>query len=298
MYHFRVGSFGATSGESVSSGQSRRSSTPDDYITSTSVRSLPRNFRTTQHSKDLSLQRSFTEPFYRGENPEFHRSASGCLIERSRILGKGNKVNEALASELSSLYELSDFKNTALNKNGNFKIKATEYKGSPSVLTITPKEAAKIFEKRAQEYQSKNKGVDPLLSEQEKRKMEKLDDLKLRQVAYSSKPKESGGRSLTSNVHSRAPFSVKEQNFSSRSKSLSLPIDEENLDDRSRFRYHVCDHQDLVQQSFEVTSKSGKLCMNPSPQTLVNQAGDNTYVSHNGEDKLSNDTPFNLPALC
>ena len=295
MYHFRVASFGATSGESASSVQSRGSSTPYHNNTSASIRSLAWNDRTSQHAKDLSLQRSSTMPLNHGENREFHRSASGGLIVLRRTLEERKKINEARASELSSLYELSDIKNTELNKKGIFKIKATEYKGTPSVLTITPKEAAKMFEKRAQEYQDKHKGAGPLLTAQEMRGKVKLEDMKTCQAAYSSKHKESEGCALNFNEHIRAPFSVKEQNVASPPISQSLPVGEENLYDQSRFRDHVCDHQNLVEQSIEVIPKIGGFNMNLSPQI---QANHDTQFSQKRGDKISNDKLFYLPALC
>ena len=161
--------------QAVSYTQIGGSSSTHHVTASPSIRSQAWNYGKPRYRNHVSVHHRMSMPLVDDEddkaNTDVHRTFSGGLIMRRRTLEEQKRLSQNRSFELSVRFELSDVKDTDLNKNGKFKVNATNYTGAPSLQTISPKEAIKVFENRKRESDAKKQVEDPLLSAHEKKKL-------------------------------------------------------------------------------------------------------------------------------
>jgi len=119
------------------------------------------------------------------------RTGSGGLVMVDCQLPKARHTHE----DLKVIFELSDDRNFSLNRQGNFKEKATSYTCSPTLSLMDPKQAAAAFEKKELDYKVRhqNDGPDPLLTKHEQKERDRRTKMEERKAAL--KVKQSTGRS-------------------------------------------------------------------------------------------------------
>jgi hypothetical protein len=141
-------------------------------------------------SQQMGMFRSRTADYDDGDMLEIQRTGSGGLlfgdmlgIRRTAESGAGlllknknfeerQKVSQARATELSDLYELSEQKDTELNRNAIIKHKVT---CAPSMggHLMTAKHAAINYYKIEKDHATRTRGKDPLLTAHEIKERER-----------------------------------------------------------------------------------------------------------------------------
>jgi hypothetical protein len=119
---------------------------------------------------------------------DIKRTGSGGLIMRKKSFEEQEQLSQARAAVLSDLYELSEGKDTDLNKKGIFKHQIT---GKPSVKgsQTTPQLAAAKFAKQESNRKWRTGGRDPLLTVHEIKEKTEREDLERRKAAVKQKNK-------------------------------------------------------------------------------------------------------------
>ena len=140
-----------------------------------------------EESQQLSITRAMTAE--NGDDMlDIKRTGSGGLIMRKKTFDEQEQLSRARAAVLSDLYELSEGKDTNLNKNGIFKQKVT---GNPSVKgsLMTPQLAAAKFAKQEVDRKARTGGKDPLLTAHEVQEKTRHEELQRRKLAVKEKNK-------------------------------------------------------------------------------------------------------------
>jgi hypothetical protein len=190
MFHFKPNVYGAHPREHVV-GSSRE--TPGRPLQASKVWIAPtpetpsRARGGVQDSNDARLLRVSTMPESRDEDREVLESSSGGLILRRRTFDEQKKHSQAKANDLIARYELSDVKNTALNKKGTIKSTSTA-----SLRTISYQEAMSLIAKEHDEIVSRTGNNNPLLTKRQEEEKNKAED-KIRRMADWKKTNERDG---------------------------------------------------------------------------------------------------------
>jgi hypothetical protein len=196
MYHFKPNAYGgqpdipSRSAKQVLGSSARN---PHPTIQSSQVWIAPtppialRGRRAVHDSNDVRLLRTSTMPEARDEDRELPRSSSGGSILRRRTFDEQKKMSEARANELITRFELSDVKNTALNKKGTFNSTNTV-----SLRTISTQEAMRLIAKEQEEIINRTGNENPLLTKRQVEEKNKVED-KIRRMAEWKKNRESEG---------------------------------------------------------------------------------------------------------
>jgi hypothetical protein len=132
------------------------------------------------------------------------RTSSGGLIMRRKTFEEQEQLSRARAAELSALYELSEAKETKLNKRGIFKHHIT---GTPSVKgsLMTPRQASSRFARQESNRKTRTGGRDPLLTAHEIKEKSDKEELERRKAAVKQKNKVR--RSVISSSFDRGGYS-------------------------------------------------------------------------------------------
>jgi hypothetical protein len=119
---------------------------------------------------------------------DIKRTGSGGLIMRKKTFEEQEQLSRARAAVLSDLYELSEGKETKLNKKGIFKHRVA---GNPSVKgsLMSPQLAAAKFAKQEVDRKTRTGGKDPLLTAHEIKEKTENEELERRKAAVKQKNK-------------------------------------------------------------------------------------------------------------
>jgi hypothetical protein len=114
--------------------------------------------------------------------------SGGLVIIRKKTFEEQEQLSRARATVLSDLYELSEGKETELNKKAIFKHQAT---GNPSVKgsLMTPRLAAVKFAKQEVDRKTRTGGKDSLLTAHEIKEQTENEELERRKAAVKQKNK-------------------------------------------------------------------------------------------------------------
>jgi hypothetical protein len=140
-----------------------------------------------KESQHLNITRSMTAD-HGDDALDIKRTGSGGLIMRKRTFDEQEQLSRARAAVLSDLYELSEGKETKLNKKGIFKRKVT---GKPSLTgsLMTPQLAATKFAKQEADRKTRTGGKDPLLTAREIKEKTENEGLERRKLEVKEKNK-------------------------------------------------------------------------------------------------------------
>jgi hypothetical protein len=197
-------------------------------------------------SQQMGMLRSRTEDYDDSDMMDIRRTGSGGLLFGDmlgiRRTGSGaglllknksseqrQKVSQARAAELSDLYELSEQKDTELNRNAIIKHKVT---CAPSMggHLMTAKHAANNYYKIEKDHATRTKGKDPLLMAHEIKERERQATMARRKADIKKR-----NRGPTTPIAATSSFEDAPNRVGSSPKGVSSYDDDDLLPDTVGF---------------------------------------------------------------
>jgi hypothetical protein len=137
--------------------------------------------------------RAKTSDWNNGDMFAIRRTGSGGLLMKNRSFEKQKNVSRARAAQLSALYEMSESKDTNLNRKAIIKHNVT-CAAKMGGQIMTAKQAAMKFTKQEAAFKARTKGNDPLLTAHEIKERERKELITRRKTEIK---KRNNGKSPT-----------------------------------------------------------------------------------------------------